>query len=72
MGYTGPVKMEYGARTFSTHVTNREGTFSRKHTYGANSLFIHFYALFFISDTICADNKEKPMTGCKINQLKSA
>ena len=27
--------------------------------YGANTFFIHFHALFFILDTICADNKDK-------------
>ena len=32
--------------------------------------FVHFYALSFTLDTICADNKDKPMAGCK-NQLKS-
>ena len=30
--------------------------------------FVHFYELFFTLDTICADNKDKPMAGCK-NQL---
>ena len=33
-----------------------------------NSYFVHFHALFFTLDTTCADNKDKPITGCK-NQL---
>ena len=70
MGYTGSVQMGSGARTFSTHVNNGGGTFFRKHIYWANTFFLHFYALFFTLDTICADNKDKPMAGCK-NQLKS-
>ena len=68
MGYTGPVQMGYGARTFSTHINNGAGTIFRKHIYGANSFFIHFYELFFTPDTICAHNKDKPMAVCK-NQL---
>ena len=28
---------------------------------------VHFYALFFTLDTICADNKDKPMAAAKIN-----
>ena len=35
---------------------------------GANTLFDQFYALLFTPDTICADDKDKPMAGCK-NQL---
>ena len=27
MGYTGPVQMGYGARTFSAHINNGAGTF---------------------------------------------
>ena len=34
MGYTGPVQIGYGARTFSTHINNGAGTFFRKHIYG--------------------------------------
>ena len=33
---------------------------------GANT-FYSFYALFFTLDTICADNKDTPLTGGKIN-----
>ena len=40
MGNTGLVQMGYGARTFSTHIDNRGGTFFRKHAYGANTSFI--------------------------------
>ena len=68
MGYTGPVQMGYRAMTFSTHINNRAGTFFRKHIDGANTFSIHFYELFFALDTFCADNKDKPMAGCK-NQL---
>ena len=68
MGYTGPVQMGYRERTFSTHTNNRGGTFFRKHIYGTNTFFIHFYALLFTLGTICVDNKDKPMAGCK-NQL---
>ena len=64
MGYTGPVQMGYGARTFYKHINNRVGTFFRKHMYGAST----FYELFFTLDTIYADNKDKPMAGYK-NQL---
>ena len=56
-GYTGLVQMEYGARTFSTHINNGGGTFFRKHIYGANTSFVHFYALFFTLDTICAEGR---------------
>ena len=66
--YTGPVQM--GARTFSTHINNGGGTFSRKHTYGANTFFLHFYAIFFTPGTSCADNKDKPIAGCKNQLLK--
>ena len=62
----GPVQM--AARTFSTHINNGKGTFFGKHTYGANTFFIHFYAIFFTPDAICVDNKDKPIAGCK-NQL---
>ena len=65
MGYTGSVQMGYGAWTFSTHINNGGGTFFRKHIYGANIFFVHFYALFFTPDTICADNIDKPMARCK-------
>ena len=68
MGYMGPVQMGYRAMTFSTHINNSRWHFFRKHIYGANTFFIHFYALFYTLDTICADNKDKPMAGCK-NQL---
>ena len=68
MGYTGLVQLGYGGRTFSTHINNGGGTFFRKHIYGANTFFVQFYALFFTLDTICADNQDKPMAGCK-NQL---
>ena len=33
-------------------------------------LFVHFYALFFTLDTIFADNKDKPMAGCKNQFMK--
>ena len=36
--------------------------------YGANAFFFHFHESFFTLDIICADNKDKPMAGCK-NQL---
>ena len=62
MGYTGPVQMEYGARTFFTHIV------FRKHIYGANIFFVHFYVLFLTLGTICVDDKDKPKAGCK-NQL---
>ena len=65
MGYTGPVQMGHRGRTFSTHINNGGGTFFRKHIHGANTFFIHFYALFLTLDTICADNKEKPMAASK-------
>ena len=58
-----------GARTFSTHINNEGGTFFKKHIYIGQKLFSFiFIALFFTLDTICADNKDKCMTGCK-NQL---
>ena len=60
--------MGYGARTFSTDINNRGGTFFRKHIYMGKYFFVHFYALFFALDTICADKKDKLMSGCK-NQL---
>ena len=60
--------MGCGARTFSTHINNGAGTFFRKHIYGANTFFVHFYELLFTLDTICANNKDKHMAGCK-NQL---
>ena len=62
--------MGYGARTFSIHVNNGRGTFFRKHICEANTFFIHFYALYFTLDTICADNKDKPMAGCKNQFIK--
>ena len=68
MGYMGPVQMGYGARSFYTHINNGTGTVFRKHIYGANTFLGHYYELFFTQDTICADNKDKPMAGCK-NQL---
>ena len=39
MGYTAPVQLAYGARTFSTHINN-----------GANTFFVHFmhYCLHWI------------------------
>ena len=55
-------------KDFSTHINSGTGTIFRKPVYGADTFFIHFYELFFTLDTICADNKDKPMTGCK-NQL---
>ena len=67
MGYMGLVQMRYGERIFSTHINNRAGTFFRKHIYGANTFFCSFHELFFTLGTICADNKDKPMAGCKIN-----
>ena len=67
MGYTGLVQMGYGARTFSTHRNNGTGTFFIKHIYGENTFFFIFMN-FFTPDTICADNRVKPMAGCK-NQL---
>ena len=33
--------------------------------------FVHFYDLYFTLDTICADNKDKPMAGCKNQLIKS-
>ena len=60
--------MGYGARTFYTHINNGAGTFFRKHIYGANTFSFIFYELFFTPDTVSADNKDKPMAGCK-NQL---
>ena len=42
----------------------------RKHIYGTSTFFIHFYALFFTPDTICADNKDKPMAGYKSQLIK--
>ena len=59
MGHMGPVQMGYGAKTFSAHINNEAGTFFRKHIYGANTSFVHFYELFFTLGTICADNKNK-------------
>ena len=64
----GLVQMGYGARTFSTHINNGRGPFFRKHIHGANTLLVHSYELFFVLDTTCAENKDKPMAGCK-NQL---
>ena len=64
MGYMGPVQMVWG-KDFSTHINNGGGTSFRKHIYGANTFFIHFCGLFFTVDTICADNKDKLMAGCK-------
>ena len=54
-------------KDFSTHINNGRGTSFRKHVWG-KYFFVHLYALFFTLDTICADNKDKPMAGCK-NQL---
>ena len=56
---------KWGARPrlFCTHINNGGSTFLRKHIYGANTFFIHFHALFFTLDTICADRKDK--LGCK-------
>ena len=59
---------QYGTRTFSTHTNNGAGTFFRTHIYGANTFFVHVYEFFFTMDTICADNKDNTMAGCK-NQL---
>ena len=70
MGYMGLVQMGYGARTFSTYINNGTGTIFRKHRYGANTFFVHFYKLLFTLDTICADNKDKPKTGCKSQLVK--
>ena len=50
------------------HRKNGGGAFFKKHIHGANTFFIHFYVLLFTLGTISADNKEKPMAGCK-NQL---
>ena len=69
MGCTGPMQMGYGPGAFFTHIKNRGSTFFRKRIYGANTFFFHCHTLFFTLDTICADSKDKPMTGCK-NQLK--
>ena len=70
MSYMGPVQMGYRARTFPTQINNEGGTFFRKHSYGANTFFRYFCALFFTLDTICADNKDKSMTGCKNRLIK--
>ena len=71
MGSMGLVEMVYGAMIFSIHINNGGGTFLRKHMYEANTFFIHFYALFFSPDIICADNKDKPMANCKNQLIKS-
>ena len=67
MGYMVPVQIWYGKRTFSAHINNGAGTLFRKHIYGANT-FLFIFVNYFSLDTICADNKDKPMAGCK-NQL---
>ena len=36
--------------------------------YKGQILFVHFHGLSFTLDTVCADNKDKPVSGCK-NQL---
>ena len=59
----------YLARTFSTYINNRAGTFFRKHIRG-KYFFVHFYELFFAPDTICGDNKDKPMVGSKNQSIK--
>ena len=68
MGYTGLVQMGYGARTVSAHINNGAGTLFMKHIYGDNTFLFIFMNYFLTLDTICADNKDKPMAGCK-NQL---
>ena len=58
----GWCKWGTGQRLFYTYKL-RGGTFSRKHMYGADTFFIHCYALFFTLDTICPDNNDKYMAG---------
>ena len=60
--------MGYGAQTIFTHINNGASTFLEKDINGVNTFFIHFHALFFILDTVCADNKDNLMADCK-NQL---
>ena len=59
--------MGYRARTFSTHINMGEAR-CLENIYMEHILFHSLLCIIFTLDTICADNKDKPMAGCK-NQL---
>ena len=59
LGYMGLVQMVYRGKTFSTHVNNGEAHFSENIYMLGNTFLVHFYALFFTLDTICAEYKDK-------------
>ena len=74
--YKGPCKIYalYGAGAngvrghyVSPRINNRGGSFV-ENIYSGKYFFVQFYSLFLTLDTTCADNKDKPMAGCK-NQL---
>ena len=65
-GLYGPGANGVRGKGFSTHINNR-ARFQKTYIQG-KYFFIHFNELFFTLDTICADNKDKLVTGCK-NQL---
>ena len=52
---------------FFPHILTTGEAYFLENIYMGQILFAHFCALFFTLDTICADNKDKRMVGCKIN-----
>ena len=53
MGYTGPMQMGYGARTFSTHINNGGGAHFLENIYVGQILFVHFCAFFNTRYYLC-------------------
>ena len=62
MGNTGPVQIRYGARTLFIQIDNGGSRFL-ENIYTGKILLRSFLCIIFTLDTICADNKDKPIAG---------
>ena len=71
MGHMGAVQMRYRTMTFSTQRNNQGGTFLETIYIWGKYFFHSFLCIIFTVDTICADNKDKPMAGRKNQLIKS-
>ena len=70
MCYTWLVEMGVRGKDFFYTYKQWGRYIFRKHIYEANAFSFIFYELFFTLDTICADNKDRPMAGCKNYSLR--